>query len=100
MSARALAARAQYLGARVASRLPDRVKVRLSGEPPVMLDGPRLDPQLQLLRALRRRRVIHGLVEPTVAIGRARRAETAARRAMLEIAREGRELLDTVGAPA
>jgi acetyl esterase len=60
------------------ARLPDRVKVRLSGEPPVRVDGQCLDPQLQLLRALRRRRVVHGLVEPTVAIGRARfRAETA-----------------------
>ena len=72
-----MAARAQYLGARMAARLPDRLKVRLSGEPPVTLDGQRLDPQLQLLRSLRRRRVVHGLVEPTVAIGRLRfRGET------------------------
>ena len=60
----------------MAARLPDALKVRLSGEPPVVLDGQQLDPQLQLLRAIRRKKR-YGLVEPTVAAGRARyRRET------------------------
>jgi acetyl esterase len=68
---------ARYLVARAVSVLPDRVKLRLSGTPPVIVDGQQLDPQVQWLRSVRRRTV--GLVEPTVAAGRARyRRETLA----------------------
>ena len=45
--------RAQYLAARLMMRLPDRVKITLSGEPPVIVDRQRLDPQAQLLRSVR-----------------------------------------------
>ncbi len=59
--------------------LPDRVKVWLSGTPPVIVDGQRLDPHVQLLRSIRLRHNVPGLVEPAVAAGRARyRRETAA----------------------
>ena len=54
MSPRALVARARYVAVRMAARLPGALQVRLSGEPQVMLDGQRLDPQLQLLRAIGR----------------------------------------------
>jgi acetyl esterase len=64
--------RVQYLAARLAAHLPDRAKVWLSGEPPVVVDGQRLDPQLQLIRSVQRRRRIPGLLEPTIARGRAR----------------------------
>ena len=67
-----------YLGARLSALLPARLQIKLSGEPPVIVDGQQLDPQVQLLRALRKRRVRYGLVEPTVEAGRARyRRETA-----------------------
>jgi acetyl esterase len=36
-------------------RLPPRAQVRLSGRPPVEIDGQRLDPEVQLLLALRER---------------------------------------------
>lgn len=69
--------RLRYLGARFAMRLPDPWKVRLSGEPPVVVDGQTLDPQVQLLRSVRRKIGTHGLIEPTVEAGRARyRRET------------------------
>jgi len=69
----------RYLAARAAAHLPDRVKIWLSGMPPVIVDGQQLDPQLQLLRSVRRRHRVPGLVEPTVAAGRARfRRETLA----------------------
>jgi len=54
------------------ARLSGRVPVRLSGEPPVTADGQTLDPHVQLVRALRRKRNPHGLCEPTPEIGRAR----------------------------
>lgn len=58
-------------------RLPDPWKVRLSGEPPVIVDGQQLDPQVQLLRSVRRKIGTHGLIEPTIEEGRARyRRET------------------------
>ena len=61
------------------AHLPDRVKIWLSGTPPVIVDGQQLDPQMQLLRSLRRRNPRPGLVEPTVTAGRARyRRETLA----------------------
>jgi acetyl esterase len=61
-----------YLVAMLTALLPRRVQIALSGEPPIIVDGQQLDPQVQLLRALRRRRVRYGLVEPTVEAGRAR----------------------------
>ena len=65
-------ARMQYLAARAFSYLPDAVKIRLSGEPPIVVDGQQLDPQLQALRIATRGRTLPGLIEPTVAAGRAR----------------------------
>ena len=35
-----------YLAARVVALLPDVVKIRLSGEPPITVDGQHLDAQL------------------------------------------------------
>jgi acetyl esterase len=71
--------RARCLAMRAMAHLPDRVKIMLSSSPPVIVDGQQLDPQLQLLRSLSRRRKVLGLVEPTVAAGRARyRRETRA----------------------
>ncbi|HEX2210249.1 MAG TPA: alpha/beta hydrolase [Longimicrobium sp.] len=58
--------------ARALVRLPGHVHVRLSGEPPVVADGLTLDPHVQLIRALRRRRNPHHLCEPTLERGRAR----------------------------
>ena len=90
--------RFRCLAMRALAHLPDRLKIRLSGAPPVIVDGQQLDPQLQLLRAIRRRHGIPGLVEPTVAAGRARyRRETVVFRgpmtkvaAVRELAIEGR----------
>ena len=63
---------------RALARLPAGALVRLSGEPAVVVDGAALDPQLQLLRALRRRLRAPGYCDPTVAAGRARlRSELA-----------------------
>lgn len=71
--------RARCLAMRAMAHLPDRVKIWLSGTPPVIVDGQELDPQLQLLRSIRQRYRMPGLVEPTVAAGRARyRRETLA----------------------
>jgi acetyl esterase len=71
--------RARCLLLRAMANLPDRMKIWLSGTPPVIVDGQQLDPQLQLLRSIRRRHKVPGLVEPTVAAGRARyRRETLA----------------------
>jgi acetyl esterase len=64
--------RLQYLAARATEYLPDRAKIALSGEPAIVLDGQHLDPQAQLLRTARRRRMPFGLIEPTIAAGRAR----------------------------
>jgi acetyl esterase len=69
--------RALYLMACFMARLPARVQVWLSREPPLVIDGLQYDPAAQLLRAFRRRRIRFGLVEPSVAIGRKRfRRET------------------------
>jgi acetyl esterase len=76
---RSLRDRARCLAMRAMAHLPDRVKIRLSGTPAMIVDGQQLDPQLQLLRSIRRRQGMLGLVEPTVAAGRARfRHETLA----------------------
>jgi acetyl esterase len=60
-----LADRVERRIARVLVHLPARVQVRLSGEPPVVMDGQTLDPHVQLIRSLRRRRGRGGLCEPT-----------------------------------
>ncbi|HEX2091311.1 MAG TPA: alpha/beta hydrolase [Longimicrobiaceae bacterium] len=74
-----LADRLQRVGARGLAWLPGPLLVRFSGEPPVVADGRTLDPHVQLLRALRRRRNPWGLCEPSPAEGRARfRHETLA----------------------
>lgn len=71
--------RVQCAAARLLARLPPRVQIALSGEPPIVIDGQRLDPQVQLLRSIRRRRGVPGLIEPTIAAGRERyRRETRA----------------------
>ncbi|WP_420125170.1 alpha/beta hydrolase [Longimicrobium sp.] len=67
-----LAERIESLAARLLVRLPGHVHVRLSGEPPVVADGAALDPHVQLVRALRRKRHPHHLCEPTVRQGRER----------------------------
>ena len=64
--------RLQALAGRALLRLPPRVQFRLSGRPPVVVDGQTLDPQLQLLLAIRRRRNTFGLCEPTPEAARAR----------------------------
>lgn len=61
-----------YATALLTALLPRRLQIALSGEPPVIIDGQKLDSQVQLLRALGRRRRQFGLVEPTVEAGRAR----------------------------
>lgn len=50
--------------ARLLVRLPPRLQVWLSGGPPIVVDGQTLDPHVQLVRALRRRRGRPGLCEP------------------------------------
>jgi acetyl esterase len=73
-----LSDRVQRLLVRVLARLPGSVQVRLSGRPPTVVDGQALDPQLQFVISVRRRRNPYGYVEPTVEEGRARlRHETA-----------------------
>ena len=69
---RALSDGMQCGAARLIARLPDRAKIALSGEPPVVVDGQRLDPQAQFLRAVRRRRGFGGLLEPSIEAGRRR----------------------------
>ena len=64
--------RIQYLLARGLARLPPRVHLGLCGAPAVEIDGETLDPMVQLVSALRLRRGVPGLVEPTYAAGRAR----------------------------
>jgi acetyl esterase len=67
-----LVERIERLAARILVRLPGHVHVRMSGEPPVVADGAALDPHVQLVRALRRRRNPHHLCEPTLRHGRER----------------------------
>src|SRR2546423_6755821 len=83
----------RYLAVRLIARLPDAVKVRLSGMPPVIVDGQRLDAQAQFLLSMRRRAGVRGLVEPSVAAGRARyRRETASFRGPVTTVAAVREL--------
>ncbi len=65
-----LSDRLQYLTVRFLAHLPDALKIRLSGQPPIVVDGQQLDPLMQLLHTLARRRHTYGLVEPTVEVGR------------------------------
>lgn len=65
-------ARIEYLVLRVLARLPAPLQVRLSGEPPVVLDGQTLDPTIQLIRAIRRRSGTPGLIAPDHVRGRRR----------------------------
>ena len=64
--------RLQLAAARLVARLPDGIKISLSGEPAIVIDGQQLDPQAQFLRSVRRRRVKYGLIEPSVEAGRRR----------------------------
>src|SRR5690349_11615742 len=64
--------RVEAFVARALGRLSPRAMVRLSGRPPLAIDGQVLDPQLQLALAIRRRLGVPGLVEPTVDEGRRR----------------------------
>jgi acetyl esterase len=72
MRDRTVGERVQYAVARLMMRLPDRLKLALSGEGPVIVEGQKLDPQAQLLRSVRRRRLKDGLLEPTIAAARHR----------------------------
>ncbi|HEX8720377.1 MAG TPA: alpha/beta hydrolase fold domain-containing protein, partial [Pyrinomonadaceae bacterium] len=64
--------RLQGFAGRALGRLPARLQLRLSGRAPVEQDGQRLDPCLQLVLAVSRRRDRHGLCEPDPATARAR----------------------------
>ena len=66
------AERLQGLAGRALGRLPAGMQRRLSGRPPLVLDGQTLDPQLQLLLAVRRRLNPQGLCEPSPEAARAR----------------------------
>jgi acetyl esterase len=64
--------RLQGFAARALGRLPAGAQLRLSRRPPVEVDGQRLDPCLQLVISLNRKRVRHGLCEPDPVTARAR----------------------------
>ncbi len=66
------AERLQRAVARGLARLPAPLQLRLAGEPPMVIDGQQLDPQVQLLLALRRKQAPPGLTEPTLDAARAR----------------------------
>jgi len=84
MSRRTRRERVQYAAARLLSHLPDALKIRLSGEPPIVVDGQQLDPQLQLLRSAVRGRPMPGSSsrpsprDASGTIGRRRRFELTA----------------------
>jgi acetyl esterase len=67
-----LGAAAQLRLLQLLARLPAAVQRRLSGGPPVVVDGQTLDAHLQLVLALRARRRAPGLVEPGPVAGRER----------------------------
>ena len=70
----------RYRILRAISYLPDRVKIRMSRTPAVIVDGQQLDPQVQLIRSMRRPNA-PGLTEPDVEAARKRyRRETMAYR--------------------
>ncbi|NUQ20439.1 MAG: alpha/beta hydrolase [Gemmatimonadaceae bacterium] len=70
---RALGERLQLGVVRGLARLPEKVQVLLSGQRTVIIDGQRLDPQLQLVRSLRQWRGLVPLAMPGVDIAAARR---------------------------
>jgi acetyl esterase len=73
-----VAERLRGAAARALGRLPAALQIRLSGQPPVVVDGQTLDPALQLLCAIRIRRRTPDFCEPTVFVGRERlKRETA-----------------------
>lgn len=67
-----LAERLQGLAGRSLGLLPTPVQLKLSGRPPIEVDGQRLDSCLQLLLAVNRRRRRSGLCEPDPVTARAR----------------------------
>ncbi len=72
------AERLQGITAPALGMLPPSVLRLLSGEPTVIVDGQTLDPQLQLIRAIRRKQSPYSYCEPTVPEARERlRKETA-----------------------
>jgi acetyl esterase len=64
--------RLQGSAARALGRLPERAQLGLSRRAPVEIDGQRLDPCLQLLLAVNRKRKRIGLCEPDPVTARAR----------------------------
>jgi acetyl esterase len=62
----------RYNAARVISRLPDALKIAMSGEPRVTVDGQQLDPMVQVLRTMRRKQGYRSLIQPSVDAGRRR----------------------------
>lgn len=66
------AERAQGAAARALGRFPAPLQLRLCRQPPLSIDGQTLDPCLQLLLAINRKRTRHGLCEPTPALARER----------------------------
>ena len=72
-----LRAAIEYQIARLLSMCPDAVKLRLSREAPLAIDGQRFDAMAQLLRHIARARGAPRLLEPTIEAGRLRyRRET------------------------
>jgi len=67
-----LAERVQRMIGRALLLLPDPLIVRLAGRPAPVIDGQRLDPGVHLLLVDRATHLRYGLIEPTVAAGRAR----------------------------
>jgi acetyl esterase len=67
-----LGERVQRIVGRILLRLPELLIVRLAGSAPPVIDGQRLDAGVHLLLADRAKRLRYGLIEPTVAAGRAR----------------------------
>jgi acetyl esterase len=67
-----LGERVQRLLGRLLLRLPERAIVKLAGSAPPVVDGQRLDAGVHLLLTDRAKHLRYGLIEPTVAAGRAR----------------------------
>jgi acetyl esterase len=72
---RRLADRVQYVAARLLTALPPRIQVRLAGGAPIVVDGHRLHPELQLLLHLRERTGV-----PSMSASTPERARRLARR--------------------
>ncbi|HYD53516.1 MAG TPA: alpha/beta hydrolase [Gemmatimonadaceae bacterium] len=88
-----VAERIEGVGARLLDRLPGWAKVLLSGERAIVIDGQTLDPQIQLVRAIRRWKKVPGLCDPDLASARARyRRDAFVYRGPIVPVREAREL--------